>query len=544
VSGPLFDPLESEFAGKVGSAADPRAIETPFGDRGVPSATMAPGKEKAFYTAIRADQGESAAYKEAIYRRGEIGLTRPVKANVRGPDFVSVARDGNGDMWILANDSKIRSVKSSRLPARQSVLPKKWRADVAKAIQDLSLPTQPGLEREIREAFAAGRVRRRDIHVDLSRAESGQLPIFGWDEFKPAHFNLVPAKPTPESSWNRLLAGGKQGASERLGASSPRSVVREAAKGLRKARPRKFDLAKIRISASRCLRVAASAVKGIGKGLIVGALVNIVVDAAWAQLMEWVFSGTDEKTLKSLEQKRAKKVQRLVERAIAKHVWSLARIAGTTYKVVLDFRLLYERTPLNNFLLADMLVDNAYVTEHGRDQIRQGSVARDLKDHWASRLSDADEFVKVFKVQRALDFEYPETGKPSIAGEWTEFYYGKGSDLGKEFRWATFSVGEPADESKAGPVSIQGIQFGRNEPLTIRDAQWTGSQLRVATESGGTLVRYSLIFKDWDTLDAWLDVSTQYDINPDGTRRFETRRGVWRRQKSLLDWAAEWLGGE
>lgn len=61
---------------------------------------------KSFATAIRADIGESEAYKQALLR-GEIGLQRPMGANVRGVDFITAVREGaTGIKNIICTDVK------------------------------------------------------------------------------------------------------------------------------------------------------------------------------------------------------------------------------------------------------------------------------------------------------------------------------------------------------------------------------------------------------------------------------------------------------
>jgi hypothetical protein len=130
---------------------------------------------RALRTAIRADIGESEAYKQAL-SRGEIGLQRPMGANVPGVDFITAILDKEtGFAEIVVTDVKTTEV--GRFPRPKHTLPGTWEAEVAEALNRLSLNDLP-LENQIRAAFQQGRVRMRQLNANYSRAGKGV--ITGW----------------------------------------------------------------------------------------------------------------------------------------------------------------------------------------------------------------------------------------------------------------------------------------------------------------------------------------------------------------------------
>lgn len=133
--------------------------------------------ERSLITAIRADIGEMQAYKEALLR-GEIGLQRPLGANIPGPDFVTAAREGpNNEMWIVVTDAKTLTAEGGRFPTPATVMRADWRAEAVDAAQRVAL-SNATLEREIRDAAAAGRIRLRQLNVDFT--PSGGGAVSGW----------------------------------------------------------------------------------------------------------------------------------------------------------------------------------------------------------------------------------------------------------------------------------------------------------------------------------------------------------------------------
>jgi hypothetical protein len=131
---------------------------------------------RSFATAIRADIGESEAYKQAL-GRGEIGLQRPMGANVAGADFITAILDANGSMEIVVTDVKTSEI--GKFPVPKTHIPGVWQAEVAEAIAPGRLNLNDrNLEAQIRSAYQAGRVRLRQLHANYS--PSGQGIITGW----------------------------------------------------------------------------------------------------------------------------------------------------------------------------------------------------------------------------------------------------------------------------------------------------------------------------------------------------------------------------
>ena len=152
---------------------------------------------KSFRTAIRADIGESEAYKEAL-RRGEIGLQRPMGANVAGADFITAIRNGStGIVEIICTDVKTSEI--GKFPAPKTVLPGSWRAEVDAAVSRLKIvvvstdfrgvdlhsfpmPSTPSdiqtLEKAIVDAKTRGSIKLRQLQANYSA--SGQKAISGW----------------------------------------------------------------------------------------------------------------------------------------------------------------------------------------------------------------------------------------------------------------------------------------------------------------------------------------------------------------------------
>ena len=128
---------------------------------------------RSFATAIRADIGESEAYKQALVR-GEIGLQRPMGAN--GSRFYHVPWT-NGSIEIVATDVKTSEI--GRFPIPKTYILSAWQAEVEEAVAPgrLNLNDQ-NLEAQIRSAYQAGHVRLRQLCANYSL--SGQGIITGW----------------------------------------------------------------------------------------------------------------------------------------------------------------------------------------------------------------------------------------------------------------------------------------------------------------------------------------------------------------------------
>jgi hypothetical protein len=127
---------------------------------------------RSFLTAIRADVGESEAYKRAL-EKGEIGLQRPGGANVPGADFITAAEGPDG-IRIYVNDAKTST--TGKFPKDKGPYVKLvWAAEVHNAVARLDLG-DPVLEARIRKAAAdPTRIQVRQINVDYSPAGQGKI---------------------------------------------------------------------------------------------------------------------------------------------------------------------------------------------------------------------------------------------------------------------------------------------------------------------------------------------------------------------------------
>lgn len=154
---------------------------------------------QSFRTAIRADIGESEAYKQALLR-GEIGLQRPLGANVSGVDFITALREGATEIKeIVCTD--VKTSEGGRFPAPKKTIPGTWLSEVQAAVapgrlklrviitnvsgpllHNLPLPHSPAelaaLETKIVQAVRQNRVRLRQLNADYSG--TGQGLIGGW----------------------------------------------------------------------------------------------------------------------------------------------------------------------------------------------------------------------------------------------------------------------------------------------------------------------------------------------------------------------------
>ncbi len=128
-------------------------------------------------TAIRPDVGESEAYKAAL-RRGEIGLQRPIGANDPGPDFITAVRDDTGHIKeIVVSDVKTSGVGRFRPPVRGAAATQKlraWSPEVQRAVARVKTGS-PAMDRDIKQAMREGRVRLRQLEVDMSPRGQGRI---------------------------------------------------------------------------------------------------------------------------------------------------------------------------------------------------------------------------------------------------------------------------------------------------------------------------------------------------------------------------------
>jgi len=155
---------------------------------------------RSFATAIRADIGESEAYKQALLR-GEIGLQRPMGANVPGVDFITAVRVGaTGIKEIICTD--VKTSQRGKFPSPKKTIPGSWMNEVhaamsqdrlklrvtttdvtGAALHSFPIPHSPAelaaLEAQILQAASAPRpIRMRQLRADYS--ETGQGMITGW----------------------------------------------------------------------------------------------------------------------------------------------------------------------------------------------------------------------------------------------------------------------------------------------------------------------------------------------------------------------------
>lgn len=206
-----FQPTPQERAAAVArAAAQPNSqARTTSGEQIRESANASPrGSEftgagaqtrRSIATGIRADIGESQAYKAAL-KSGEIGLERPQGTNIGGrDDFITARRDASGKMWIIASDAKTRSSATGKFEAPTPGLRKNWDAQVRDAVGRVSLG-DPKLEAEIKQAYAEKRIWVRQVNVDY--APQGQGSISGIAAPRPTPWGAL--NPTPDLDQTKL----------------------------------------------------------------------------------------------------------------------------------------------------------------------------------------------------------------------------------------------------------------------------------------------------------------------------------------------------
>lgn len=179
-----FRPTPAEANAAV---AQERATKPPLTDAGTPvresttanprgpqfqAASVQRGTKAAFAKTIRADVGETQAYKRAL-AAGEYGLEQPQGANVPGrADFITARRDASGKMWIIANDAKTRSSSGSSFPDPKPALRPGWDEQVRAAVERANVGDAKA-EAEMRVAYKEGRVWVRQVNVDLTPVGQG-----------------------------------------------------------------------------------------------------------------------------------------------------------------------------------------------------------------------------------------------------------------------------------------------------------------------------------------------------------------------------------
>ena len=156
-------------------ATGPPVID-PFSGEALGTRTASAQTPRSLVTGIRADEGEAAAWRQALLR-GEVGLQAPMGANLAGPDFMTAQFGGNGQATLIVTDVKTSMVGS--FPAPATAMPATWTAELQAAIQPGRLNIgDPVKENAIRQAFAQGRVRLRQLNADYSPTGGGAITGF------------------------------------------------------------------------------------------------------------------------------------------------------------------------------------------------------------------------------------------------------------------------------------------------------------------------------------------------------------------------------
>jgi Domain of unknown function (DUF4157) len=152
------------------------AVVDPFSGETLGFQSASAQTPRSLITAIRADEGEVAGWRAAL-SRGEVGLQAPAGANVSGPDFLTAEVAGSGQVTLIVTDVKTSTVGTFPTPAAS--VPPTWMAELQAAIQPGRLNlSDPALEAAIRQAFAQGRVRMRQLNADYSPTGGGRITGF------------------------------------------------------------------------------------------------------------------------------------------------------------------------------------------------------------------------------------------------------------------------------------------------------------------------------------------------------------------------------
>lgn len=150
-----------------------RQVTDPFSGQVLGQRSASAQTPRSLITGIRADEGEAAAWRGAL-ARGEIGLQGPTGSNVPGGDFYTAEIDANGHVTLMASDVKLSTI--GQFPTPATTIKPTWMAELAAAIQPGRLNLgDPALESAIRAAFAAGRVRIRQLNADYSPTGGGTI---------------------------------------------------------------------------------------------------------------------------------------------------------------------------------------------------------------------------------------------------------------------------------------------------------------------------------------------------------------------------------
>jgi hypothetical protein len=143
----------------------------PFSGAVLGTKSASAATERSTKTSIQPDVGESEAYKTSLMK-GEIGLQRPYKVNVRGPDYITAKRDPNGQMYIVITDVKTSTIGEFPNP---NLLPaNKWANFARIAAGNLGgLP--PDIQKDIQDAVKNNRIENRQVNMDYSSNGQGKM---------------------------------------------------------------------------------------------------------------------------------------------------------------------------------------------------------------------------------------------------------------------------------------------------------------------------------------------------------------------------------
>jgi Domain of unknown function (DUF4157) len=148
-------------------------VRDPFSDAVLGQRSASAQTARSVITGPMADAAEAAAFRAAL-GRGEIGLQAPTGANVTGGDFFTAEIDADGQVSLIITDVKMSTV--GKFPTPATAIPLTWGDQLRAAIAPGRLGLgDPALENAIRAAFAAGRVRVRQVNVDQSPGGQGSI---------------------------------------------------------------------------------------------------------------------------------------------------------------------------------------------------------------------------------------------------------------------------------------------------------------------------------------------------------------------------------
>lgn len=168
---------EVEQATAMGFLPTEAELEKPYGKKPEVFTSATAKKSSALKTSILPDIAESQAYNVALSNK-EIGLQRSTGANVPGPDFITAVRGIGNQIEIIVTDvyTPTISPQIKKGVQKPSTISSSWHSEIEQAIAPGRLNLgDPALEAEIRSAFKAGRIRRRQVSIDLTSTGQGKI---------------------------------------------------------------------------------------------------------------------------------------------------------------------------------------------------------------------------------------------------------------------------------------------------------------------------------------------------------------------------------